>query len=436
MPRRLFPAAFVVALSVIPAAAAWSSESDEESESPFELHVGGYGDLQFAFHDFGPNQNRDGGSQRDSRLVFDDARFVLKLEGEMPADIEFEAEVEFEHGGTGVTQEVEYEEFGEFETQVEKGGEVLLEELYIEKTFAERYSVAVGRFYVAVGLLSQYFLPTEYLASTRSEAETTVIPAVWPELGAQLELRPTDALEVRLQVVNGLDSTGFSSQRWVALGHQRRFEVVRATDLAGVLRVDVEPAEDVVIGASAYYGGTSRNRPKADLVPSCDAAGSGESTAPCGYVSAPVLIVDAHARLELGPVRASALALWGHLENAEAISSRNDRLSNALGVYRTPVADQALALSAEVGVDVAPTLGLRDRRRLDVYGRFDHYDTMFGTRDGLFDNPRFERTVVTTGLGYTLADAFFAKLDIAHRWFGSGSLSPENTVRLSTGFVY
>ena len=43
--------------------------------------------------------------------------------------LEFEAEVELEHGGTGTSLELDYEEFGEFEQEVSKGGEVALEEI-------------------------------------------------------------------------------------------------------------------------------------------------------------------------------------------------------------------------------------------------------------------------------------------------------------------
>jgi hypothetical protein len=87
-------------------------------------------DLQFTFYNHGENQNREGGAQRDARLTFDTTRLVLALEGGLPEyGLEAELEVEFEHGGTGSALELEYEEFGEFEQEVEKGGEVLVEEL-------------------------------------------------------------------------------------------------------------------------------------------------------------------------------------------------------------------------------------------------------------------------------------------------------------------
>ena len=398
------------------------------------LHVSGFGDIQMAFFDHGPNQNRQGGSQADRRLVFDLTRFMVKFEGELPHDIEFEAEIEFEHGGTGSALELEYEEFGEFGNEVEKGGEILLEELYVQKTFDRWLSVKLGRFYVATGIQPDARLPTDYLASTRSEAENRVLPESWNEIGVSATAHLGWG-RLTAQVVSGLDSSGFSSQRWVASGHQGRFELVRATDLALVGRLDVTTVPGTLLGASVYYGGTSRNRPKPDLVHQCDDPDP-DAVAPCGWLDAPVFIASAHARIDAGPVRATALLLWGHLANAGDISVRNDRLSNALGVLRSPVASEAVAAWAEIGVDIAPWLCLDEEHRLEPYLRLDHYDTMFGVDDGQFDNPRFERTVVTTGAGYTLADAYFAKLDFSHRRLGSSAFRTENTVRLSTGFLY
>lgn len=401
---------------------------------PELLRFQGYGDLQLALHDFGADQNRQGGAQRDLRLEFDTTRFVLELIVALPLDIEVETEIEFEHGGTGAAMELEYEEFGEFETEVEKGGEVLLEELFLTRTFADQLALKVGRFYVAIGQLTPHHRPIDYLAVSRSEAETTVLPAVWDEIGVQLSAW-WPWLRATAQIVNGLDSTGFSSQRWVASGHQRRFELVRATDLAFVGRLDAFPAADTELGVSAYYGGTSRNRPKADLVKDCQ-RGDDASVAPCGYVDAPLVLADAHASFRLGPVRGTALALWGYLANAAAVSARNERLSNALQVPRTPVADQALAAWGEVGVDVAPWLGFAAEHALEPFARVDWYDTMFLPRAELFDNPRFERLVVTGGVSWLIARAVVVKLDASHRRFGTAEINTEETVRMSVGFVY
>ncbi|WP_163996904.1 hypothetical protein [Pyxidicoccus caerfyrddinensis] len=411
-------------------------EKEEEERPKLDMELGGYADLQFAYFNYGENQNRARGSQRDSRLAFDTTRLVLAMEAGLPEyGLEAEAEVEFEHAGTGAAVELEYEEFGEYELEVDKGGEVLIEELYLSKKLGRHASLTVGRFYVAVGTLSEYYRPTDYLATVRDEAETLIIPNTWDEMGVQLQWKAPWGLRLTGQLVNGLDSTGFSSQLWVVAGHQRRFEVARASDLALVGRADVVRFEGFSFGASGYYGNTTRNRPKPDLIQQCE--GADENTvAPCGYVSAPLLILDAHLSVQKGRWRAKALVLWGHLDNAEQVSQRNARLSNLLGVLRTPVSDNALAVWGELGFDVAPSLGLDDAHQLFPFVRVDYADTEFHPRSELFDNPRFRRTVYTVGTAYTLAGIAFAKLDFAHRRLGAATFRPENTLRFSTGFSY
>ncbi|MFL5350155.1 MAG: hypothetical protein ACJ8AT_35725 [Hyalangium sp.] len=421
----------------------WDNDGDEDDEDekkkrpPLHLRFGGYGDLQFAYFNYGENQNREGGSQKDSRLAFDTTRLVLELEGGLPQyGLEAEIEIEFEHGGTGSATELEYEEFGEYEQEVEKGGEALVEEFYLKKNFGEHFSVQAGRFYVAVGTLSAWYRPTDYLGTLRDEAETLIIPNTWDEMGVQAQAKLEGGLTLTAQVVNGLDSTAFSSQHWVALGHQHRFELNRATDLAAVLRADVSRFEGFVFGGSAYYGDTTRNRPKPDLVKACEEANDRE-VAPCGYVSAPLLLLDAHLSVDRGPWRAKAMAMWGYLQNADDISARNARLSTLLNVLRTPVAEHALAIWGELGFNIAPSLGLGSDHRLEPFVRFDYADSMFHPRTELFDNPRFTRSIYTVGTSYTLARVAFAKLDFSHRRLGDSSrFRPENTVRVSTGFDY
>jgi hypothetical protein len=342
-----------------------------------DLMWAGYGELTFAWLDHGADQNRQHGAQKDSRLEFDQTRFVLELEAEFPAGFEFESEIEFEHGGTGSAMELEYEEFGEFEHEVERGGEVVLEELYVQKTVGDWLRLRLGRFYVAVGLLSERFRPTQYLAATRSEAETTLLPAVWDEMGFDAQVTLGD-FRLTAQVVNGLDSTGFSTRNFIAGGHQQRFEVVRASDLAGVLRVDYSPFSGLTLGVSGYRGGTSRNRPKPDLAKACP-GGDPDEVAPCGYVDAPVTILDFHTHLTLAGFRGQGAVIVGRLGEADRISERNARLSNLLGVPRTPVADSAFAAWVEAGYDIGRLLGTTDHH-IEPFVRFDHVDTVIASR--------------------------------------------------------
>jgi hypothetical protein len=409
-----------------------TAAADQLGPHLFDLELGGYGEIGFSYFNYAENQNRPGGAQRDHRLGFDTKRFTAAIEGHMVGGIEFEAELEIEHGGAGVAKEVEFEEFGEFETEVERGGEVNLEEMYLKRSFG-RYTVGVGRFYVAVGNRYHRFRPDHYLGASRNEAETALLTSHWNEIGAEVSAM-WPGITATLQVVNGLDSSGFSSRTWVAGGHQGRFETTKASNLAGVARVDYHPNDTFEIGASLYVGGSNRNRPKADLVNDCAADDSQQ--APCGYPASTAWIGDVHTAWNAAGVRGQAVAIFGHLKGAKAISDRNTRLANELGVERTPVADNAAAASVEIGYDIAPLLKICADNALEPYLRFDYYDTMVKVRKDLFDNKRFSRRLFSMGVAHTFKKVVTSKLEIEHRRFGSKDLRPETAVNLSFGFVY
>ena len=96
-------------------------------------------------------------------------------------------------------------------------------------------------------------------------------------------------------------------------GHQKRFETTNAENLALALRLDwfYLPDGDSRIGVSFYIGDSADNRPKPDF-----------------DVSAVVTVIDGHATYERGPLHARALVLYGHLQNAEAVTEANRNLSN------------------------------------------------------------------------------------------------------------
>ena len=321
------------------------------SKGPFSLQWGGYADLLVSWFDHGPDQTRPGGAESDSRLVFDLARFVLELEGEMFAGIGFEAEIEFEHGGTGSALEIEFEEFGEIEQEVEKGGEVIIEELYLKKNFGDWGKLKAGRFYLAFGLLQFLNRPTDYLAARRPEAELSIIPGVWDEIGVSFQYYINNNWDVTVQLVNGLDSAFFGSLGFVREGQQKKFELVKADGLAVVGRVDFKlPEWGFLVGTSAYYGfNTNADRPEDDL----------------DDVNSPLLLVDVHTILQHGRWRGSGVAIFGHLWNAEEISERNTRLPNSLGAPRTAVSDKAFAAWGEIGYDINSYVGLNYLHRLE-----------------------------------------------------------------------
>lgn len=379
-----------------------------------------YGEVLYSHYDYGPDQKSSPtGAPEDSRAIVDIPRVAIEMKYWFQDDLYFESEIEFEHGGTGSALELEYEEFGEFEFESEKGGEVVLEELHVTKAFAPAFNARLGHFLVAVGLTNRgHSAPTQYFSTVRPESETALLPSTWHETGAEV-FGTAKGFAYRAQVVNGLDATGFSSANWIAEGIQQKFEQVRATDLAFVGRLDYVGTGGLLVGGSVYYGNSTGNRPKPDM------AG----------IDGHVTIGDVHATVKRGPVTARACFMYGTLENADLISQYNANLSRNLQVPRTPVASDAMLYYGEIGYDVLSLFTSASRHQLIPFARYDYYNSMEDTDPGIFPVPRFERQVVTGGLNFFMTPNVVLKADYSHRTFGDPNVNDENTVGIALGFV-
>ena len=390
--------------------------------NPFS--VSGYGVINYAHFDWELDPDR--------RAAIDVERFVIAPKYRINDTIRLEAELEFEHGGTGSTMEFDkFEEFGEFETEIEKGGEVIVEKLAAVFSFQPTFNLRVGHIIVPVGLVSKRHRPQHYFTTTRPEAEAHLIPTIWHETGVEL-FGTLGSLKYQAQIVNGLDSTGFSSRHWIVRGHQLRFETINAEAPAFVGRLDYAFHENATVGISAYYGDTAANRPKPDV-----------------NFDAHVGIVSFHGFYEVNAVKVRGVFLWGALENADRLSKVNRTLSNNLNVKRTPIGSSALGYYIEVGYDVLSFFGQPNNRAehqdqkdtspdtvLDVFARYDYYDTMASVEGIIFDNPRWERSTWTFGINCHVHPKMVFKSHYSIRRLATKDKNRENTFALGFGFQY
>ncbi len=383
--------------------------------NPFS--VSGYGIINYSHFDWELDPGR--------RAAIDVERFVIAPKYRINDTILLESELEFEHGGTGSTMEFDkFEEFGEFETEIEKGGEVIVEKLAAVFSFQPSLNFRVGHIIVPVGLVAKRHRPQHYFTTTRPEAEAHIIPTIWHETGVEI-FGSFGSLNYQAQIVNGLDSTGFSSRHWIVRGHQLRFETANAEAPAFVGRLDYAFHENATVGVSGYYGDTAANRPKPDV-----------------DFDAHVGIVSLHGFYEVNAVKIRGLFLWGTLENADQLSKVNRTLSNNLNVKRTPIGSSALAWYIEAGYDILsffrqPNNSAKNSdKALDVFARYDFYDTMASVEGIIFDNPRWERSTWTFGINYHVHPKMVFKSHYSLRRLATKDKNRENTFSLGLGFQY
>ena len=116
------------------------SEKQEQIAKPSRFTIGGYGEAVYSRNFYSDNYLRYQGQnvekykdQKHSR--FDLPHVVLFLGYDFGKGWTLGTEIEFEHGGTESAVEIETEEGGEYESEIERGGEVALEQFWIQKSF-------------------------------------------------------------------------------------------------------------------------------------------------------------------------------------------------------------------------------------------------------------------------------------------------------------
>jgi hypothetical protein len=389
----------------------------DKAETGLSLH--GYGTINYQRFDWQTDPTR--------RAIVDLERLALEPSFQVNNWLQFQAEIEFEHGGTGSTMEFDkIEEFGEFETEVEKGGEVQIEKLCVIATLRPYLNLRLGHIFVPMGIAFILDEPVDYFTTSRSEMESNLIPVIWHETGVEI-FGESGHVRYQLQIVNGLDASGFSSASWIARGHQGRFETVNAENLAGAGRLDLEPFSNVTVGLAGYWGNSADNRPKPDL-----------------KVPAHVSIGQIHTQVHAGPLEIRGLVLYGYLENSGPVSQANRNLSNNLNVKRTPVGETALGWFIESGLDILNLVhygfaGIETSEKhqsFTLFLRYEKYDTMREMAEGYFNNPRWDRSTWTAGINYKVHPAWILKGQYSQRTIGIPTDNHENTFSLGTGFLF
>lgn len=371
-----------------------------------DLNISGYGVINYYNQDFDTDPNL--------KNKIDTERLNLYIKYQFSDKISFKSEIEFEHGGTGSTIELDtQEEFGEFEQEIEKGGKVSVEQLNLNFDIVPYFNIRAGRVKLYLGLSANLDSPAKYFTTQRSEMESAILPLGWYENGIEFHGTFAKRFMYKAYIVNGLDASGFSSRNWIKLGYQTRFEMSNAESFAFAGRLDYKFGnhKDTFIGLSAYINDAAANRPKSDM-----------------KESAYVTLVEGHISYNENNLRFNAMALYGNLENSNIVALKNANLSNKLGVKRTPVGKNALGISAEIGYNILPLLAENTSQKLYPFMRYDYYDTMHQVEGNVLDNPRWERSVITGGLNWFLHPQIVVKAHYSDRRLGSLNYDPNTLI--------
>lgn len=375
---------FLLSLSLSVSALAQDKENADtvinvksaERNLPSRLTLGGYGEAVMTANMFSQHFNRykqparyadDRGHGR-----FDLPHVCFNLGYDFGNGWTLGTEVEFEHGGVGSAVEIEAEESGEYEAETEKGGEVVLEQMWINKAFAGgRFNIKAGEIVVPVGYTNAHHEPINFFTCYRPEGEMTILPCTWHQLGVSLWGR-VGAWRYEAQLLSGLNSESFTAEDFVHYGATSPYEFKVANSLATAVRVDNYSVKGLRVGVSGYYGHTFSNTLKY--------AGDSYSD-----VKGALSIASLDFTLNRWNWIVRGNAVYAHLSDADAISAYNKansthhKYQDGNPYHNTNIASNALAYSLEAGYDVFSQIrSMRNSsQRLYLFGRYEYYDSMY-----------------------------------------------------------
>ena len=149
-----------------------------------ETTIGGYGELHY--------NNLDKNGTDEAKIDFH--RFVLMFAHDFNDKIRFFSEFELEHALVKDTADGS------------NGGEVEIEQAYIEMDLDSNSAIKAGVFLIPVGFLNETHEPPTFYGVERNPVEKNIIPVTWWEAGAMYSAHTDAGISYDLAIHSGLNS--------------------------------------------------------------------------------------------------------------------------------------------------------------------------------------------------------------------------------------
>lgn len=334
------------ALCVLPLTALRSTQAAAQDEE--HTTIGGYGEVHYT-NATGP----------DTPGEVNVRRFVLYLAHSFSERLAFRSELEVE------------------DTKVEggeEGGEVALEQLYLDYTLSPAAIIRAGLVLPPIGIINETHEPPTFNGVERPSFDRDVIPSTWRDIGVGLvgALPGSSGVSYRVYFLNGLVASGFSADAGIRGGRQEGKEASFANpSLTGRLEW-ARPG--LRLGGSFWYGGSANRDP---------ALGT-------GTFDNAVALVSADARYDVGPFMFRGVVANVSIADAELIDA----------AYGSGVGSRIAGGYVEGAYNLLGTLAPASAQQLNAFVRHERYNTQAGVPSGVTRDDALARRITTFGLSY------------------------------------
>jgi hypothetical protein len=321
-----------------------------------ETRIGAYGELHY--------------NNLDSKDEIDLHRFVLFFGHRFSERVSFFSELEVEHAQAG---------------EGKNGGEVALEQAYLNFDLNDRHALKAGVILVPVGILNEVHEPPTFYGVERNPVETNIIPTTWREAGVGLSGSLGAGLRYDLLLSSGLKVATTGSGAYSIRGGRQSGRLADASDGALTARLKWTGWPGVELAAAAQY--------QSDITQGAGAAGT----------SSEALLTEVHAVIGRGPFGLRAVYANWNLDGSGPAALGRDR---QVGYYVEP------------SFRLSPTLGL--------FARYNLWDTEAGSAADS------KKKQTEAGVNYWVNENVVVKFDVMDQ---SGAANDKG-FNVGVGFMF
>lgn len=320
-----------------------------------KLTIGGYANI-----DYNQPESKNGN--------LDVHRLVMLFGYKFSDQVQFITEIEFEHVK-----------------------EVFVEQAFVNYNVGSNINLRGGLMLVPMGIVNEFHEPTTYNGVERPALDSKIVPSTWRELGVGVKGNlPSLSVGYQAYVFNGFKSTSGTPDAISGLlkgenalrgGRQKGAEsTISSPTFAS--KIEYYGLPGLRVGLSGYFGKTQTD----DALENIDGSTIGIS------------MVGVDARFKKNKIEARGQLIYASLSDTEAYNllTQKDLGSSLFGYY------------IEGGYNILP---ITAKQRLIAFARFETYNTHANTAGTLSKNDAYDRTDVTFGLSYHIAQGVVVKGD-------------------------
>ena len=312
------------------------------------ITLGGYGEINFNGYDGKPNE-------------IDVQRLVLLFAYKFDDRTQFVTEVEYEHVQ-----------------------EVYVEQAFVNYNITDNLNARAGLMLVPMGIINEYHEGPTFNGVERPSLDGKIIPTTWREIGFGIAGRSNElSFRYQLYAMNGFVSFNedyiLRGSDGLRKGRQKGAESVNS-DINISAKIEYYGLPNIRFGLAAYSGKTQTT----DLENAATQVG--------------LTMLGLDYRYTKG--RFSSRGQWAQttLKDVAAYNAAGNKdLGSTMGGYYIEGAYNLLPLT--------------NRQRLDVFVRYEDFDTHKKTDGGMMANPAYHRMETTVGFSYHLAPGVVFKGD-------------------------